>query len=54
VRQLGQSRNDVADGVNAGLRGLHEFIRRDESTISLDLGFFQANVVGAGRAAYCD
>src|SRR3954451_8168722 len=49
--ELRQAGDDVSDGVNARLVGLHEFSGLDEAAVRLDLGFFQANVVGARRAS---
>ena len=51
VRQLRRSQHDVADGVNAGLGGLHPAIGFDEAAVWLDLGLFQTDVFGARLAA---
>ena len=51
VRQLRRSEHDVADGVDAGLGGLHPAVGLDEAAIGLDLRFFQADVFGARLAA---
>ena len=51
VGQLRQSRDDVADGVDAGLGGLLHFVDLDEAAIEFDLGLVEADVGGARGAA---
>src|SRR5207302_8671753 len=51
VRQLRRAEDDVADGVNAGLRSLHPGIGFDEFTLGLDLGAFEPDTLRAGFAA---
>src|SRR5581483_5279698 len=51
VRQLWRAQNDVADGVDARLIGLHPFIGFDKAALGFDAGFFQAGVVGVWLAA---
>ena len=51
VRELRQAGDDVADGVDAGLGGLHPLVDHDEAAVELDIGLVEADVVGARRAA---
>ena len=51
VRQLRQSGDDVADGVDAGLGGLHPLVGEDEAAVGLDLHLVEACVGGARGAA---
>ncbi len=51
MRQLRRSEHDVADGVDAGLGGLHPAVGLDESAVGLDLRSFQTDVLGARLAA---
>ena len=46
--------DDVADGVDAGLGGLHPAVGLDEAAVGLDFRFLQADVFGARLAANRD
>ena len=50
VGQLRRPQHDVADGVDAGLGGLHPAVGLDEAPVGLDLGSLQAEVLGARLA----
>src|SRR5271165_4608235 len=54
VRELRRAEHDVADGVDAGLGGLHPGIGLDEFAVGLDLRAFEADVLSARLAAYGD
>src|SRR5271170_4452204 len=51
VRQLRTAEHDVADGVDAGVGGLHPGIGFYEAAVGLDFGAFEADVFGARLAA---
>ena len=51
VRELRQAGDDIADGVDARLGGLHPLVGHDEAAVGLDVGLVQPDVVGARRAA---
>src|SRR6516225_295757 len=50
VRELRVSQHDVADGINAGLSGLHELVGSDEAAIDLNLRLLEANALGIRSA----
>jgi hypothetical protein len=52
VGELRVAGDDVADGEDAGLGGLHPFVGLDEAAIELDLGLLDVDVIGARGAAY--
>ena len=54
VRQLRGTEHDVADGVDAGLGGLHPGIGFDEFAVGLDLCFLETDILRARLAAYGD
>src|SRR5262249_48232826 len=51
VRELRQSGDDIADGIDTLLFRLHPFVRLYEAAVGLDLRLLNANVVGARRTA---
>src|SRR5205809_4392258 len=54
VRQLRRSENDVANGVDARLGGLHPFVGLDEAALRLNPCLLQSNAVGVGLASDSD
>ena len=54
VRELRHAADDVADGVDARLGGLHPLVGHDKAAVGLDVGLVEADVVGARRAAHGD
>jgi hypothetical protein len=56
VGELRQAKNDISDGVDAGLGGLLGLVDLDESAIGFDLGGFEIDAGGAwltARKASC-
>ena len=51
MRELRIAHGDVADGVDAGLGGLHELVDLHESALDFDLGLLDADVFSAWRAS---
>ena len=51
MRQLLRSENDVANGVDASLGGLHPFVGLDEAALRLNACLVKSNAVGVGLAS---
>src|SRR5207253_9358541 len=49
MRELREAGNDIADGIDAGLGGLHPFVHLDEAALRLDLGLLQTDVFRTRR-----
>ena len=54
MRQLRESGDDVADGVDAGLCRLLRLVDLDKSAVELDACLVEANILRARRAAHGD
>ncbi len=54
VRQLRKASHDVADGIDAGLRGLLGLVHLHKAALEFDLRLLNAHAVGARRAPHRD